>query len=100
MRDVTSQKVQFVVKGRSHHASGYLPYLQYLEHLRARMAPPKEHESFEEPYLGEQHIITHTHKEREITPAHTICQDPRPCFEVNRITTSFANLVILQQLAR
>ncbi|CAM9492940.1 unnamed protein product, partial [Ectocarpus sp. 12 AP-2014] len=45
------QKVQFVVKGRSHHASGYLPYLQYLEHLRTRLPAPKEHENFEAPYL-------------------------------------------------
>ena len=45
--------MQFVVKGRSHHASGYLPYLQYLEHLRTRMPAPKEHENFEAPYLGE-----------------------------------------------
>jgi type II protein arginine methyltransferase len=27
-------RVQFVVKGRPRHARGYLPYLQYLEHLR------------------------------------------------------------------
>ncbi|CAM9392438.1 unnamed protein product, partial [Scytosiphon promiscuus] len=45
------QKVQFVIKGRAHHASGYLPYLQYLEHLRTRMPAPKEHENFEAPYL-------------------------------------------------
>lgn len=46
--------MQFVVKGRSHHASGYLPYIQYLEHLRTRMPPKKDHETFEEPYLGER----------------------------------------------
>lgn len=45
--------MQFVVKGRAHHETGYLPYLQYLEHLRTRMPPPKEHEKFEAPYLGE-----------------------------------------------
>lgn len=51
------QKVQFGIKGRSHHASGYLPYLQYLEHLRTRRAAPKEHESFEAPYLGEYVVV-------------------------------------------
>eukprot|EP00611_Tribonema_gayanum_P012036 TRINITY_DN2251_c0_g3_i1.p1 TRINITY_DN2251_c0_g3~~TRINITY_DN2251_c0_g3_i1.p1 ORF type:complete len:113 (-),score=14.69 TRINITY_DN2251_c0_g3_i1:270-608(-) len=29
-------KVQFVVKGRPRHPKGYLPYLQYLDHLRTR----------------------------------------------------------------
>lgn len=46
-----------MVKGRSHHASGYLPYLQYLEHLRTRLPAPKEHENFEAPYLGEQNVL-------------------------------------------
>lgn len=46
-----------MIKGRSHHASGYLPYLQYLEHLRTRLPAPKEHENFEAPYLGERNVL-------------------------------------------
>lgn len=43
-----------MVKGRPRHANGYLPYLQYLEHLRTRMPPPKEHDNFEAPYYGKK----------------------------------------------
>ncbi|KAG5179517.1 arginine-N-methyltransferase, partial [Tribonema minus] len=47
-------KLQFVVKGRPRHPKGYLPYLQYLDHLRTRrqVTPPlHERETFEAPYL-------------------------------------------------
>ncbi|CAM9973609.1 unnamed protein product [Phaeothamnion confervicola] len=34
------QKVQMMLKGRPRHSEGYLPYLQYLEHLNERRPPP------------------------------------------------------------
>ncbi|CAM9219043.1 unnamed protein product [Chrysoparadoxa australica] len=43
-------KVQFLIRGRALHANGYLPYMQYLEHLKTRMPALTEAEKFEGPY--------------------------------------------------
>lgn len=37
--------------GKARHPSGYLPYMQYLEHLRSTAPPEDECEAFERPYF-------------------------------------------------
>jgi len=44
-------KAQIVLQGRPRHSGGYLPYLQYMDHLKSQLAQMTEHQRFEAPYL-------------------------------------------------
>jgi len=50
VKNLIQYKVQFMLKGRARHTSGFLPYLQYLDHLRTQIPPIPEEERFSIPY--------------------------------------------------